>query len=347
MSKVVVTGGTGFIGSHVGVDLIEKGYEVLILDSLVNSDRKVVNNILNIFSNDISIKKKISFIKADLKNKNEIDKIFQDLINKGQQISAVIHLAGLKAVKESIEKPFSYWENNVIGAYNLLSVMDKYNCRTFVFSSSATIYGTLENKLINEKSFINPINPYGTTKHVVEQLLNNVFQSGPNKWKIAKLRYFNPIGAHHSGFIGEKPVGMPNNIFPYITQVAVGKIDKLTIFGNDWPTVDGTGVRDFIHVMDLAEGHSLALNFLQNGKSQNVSINLGTGLGTSVLQLVNTFEKVNNLKIPYIFSSRRKGDLAFVVADNKKALSLLNWEPKRSIYDMCKDGWKWQLLNNY
>ena len=345
MSTIIVTGGTGFIGSHICVDLLEKGYDVLVLDSLLNSKIEVIKNILNIFPCDSPIREKIKFIKVDLRIKEEIQAVFKKLHNKNIQISAVIHLAGLKAVKESVINPLSYWECNVIGAFNLISVMHEFSCRTIVFSSSATIYGQTEKKLISENIFLKPINPYGTTKFVIEQFLDNIFQSDPERWRIANLRYFNPIGAHESGLIGEKPIGVPNNIFPFLTQVAFGKLGRVTIFGNDWPTIDGTGIRDYIHVMDLAKGHTAALQFLQEGKSQNISFNLGTGLGTSVLQLINTFEKVNRVKIPYSFSTRREGDLASVIADNNKALSLLNWKPKRNIEDMCRDGWKWECKN--
>ena len=256
MSTIIVTGGTGFIGSHVCIDLLEKGYEVLVLDSLVNSKNNVIENILNIFPYGSPLREKINFIKVDLRIKKEIKSVFHELHVKNIQISAVIHLAGLKAVKESVINPLRYWESNVIGAYNLISVMEEYSCRTIVFSSSATIYGQNEKKLISEDTILKPINPYGTTKFVVEQFLNNIFQSNPESWRIANLRYFNPIGAHESGLIGENPIGVPNNIFPFLTQVAFRKLERVIIFGNDWSTIDGTGVRDYIHVMDLARGHT-------------------------------------------------------------------------------------------
>ena len=223
--------------------------------------------------------------------------------------------------------------------------MAKYNCKTLVFSSSATIYGLNGSLVLNEQSIINPCNPYGTTKYVVEKLLNDIFLSSSQQWRIANLRYFNPIGAHESGMIGENPIGNPNNIFPTLTKVAIGEIEKLMIFGNDWPTHDGTGVRDYIHIMDLAEGHVRTLEYLQANECQLLNLNLGTGKGTSVLDLINKFEKVNNVDISFEFTKRRKGDHGIVIADNSLSKNLLNWSPSRNLDDMCRDGWKWQINN--
>ena len=259
----------------------------------------------------------------------------------------MIHFAGLKSVNESINNPIEYWDNNVLGSLNLFRVMDKYNCKTIVFSSSANIYAkSNDNRKLKENSEIKPNNPYGETKAAIEKILFNLSQSSNSQWRIANLRYFNPIGAHFSGLIGENPNGIPSNIFPFITQVAAKRIEFLNIFGNDWSTHDGTGVRDYIHIMDLAEGHVSALEYLFKEKKV-VNLNLGTGKGTSVLDLINTFKKVNKIDLPYKIKGRRDGDLGYVVANNSLAQSLLNWKPSRSLDEMCKDGWNWQLKNPY
>lgn len=345
---ILVTGGTGFIGSHTCATLIEQGYKVIIVDSLINSSEKVIgrlNEMLNLkmrksFNN-------IEFFKGDLRDKNLIRSIFEKYKNTENEIKGVIHFAGLKSVKESIENPLYYWDNNIISTINLLETMEEYKCFNLVFSSSATIYGHSNGELINESCEINPINTYGRTKAVIEQILKDIFQSSPQKWKIINLRYFNPIGAHPSGMIGEEPKGIPNNIFPLIIKVASREINEIQIFGNDWDTPDGTGIRDYIHVLDLAEGHVKALELLNKSSPRIMNINLGTGIGTSVLELIKTFEKVNNTNIPSIFVSRREGDHAKVVAENKLAQESLRWIPKRNIYDMCKDGWRWKLKNPF
>ena len=225
--------------------------------------------------------------------------------------------------------------------------MTKYSCKTIIFSSSATIYGLESQKPLVEESLINPINPYGSTKATIEKILLEIHEAFPNQWRIANLRYFNPIGAHPSGLIGEFPNGIPNNIFPFITQVAAGLLDNLFVFGSDWPTYDGTGIRDYIHVMDIAEGHIAALDYLKRIDSELININLGTGIGTSVLELIKTFELVNKVKVPYKFTKRREGDLATLIADNSFAISKLNWFPKRNLREMCLDGWKWQCNNSF
>ena len=261
---------------------------------------------------------------------------------EGEPFDAVLHFAGLKSVNESVSSPLEYWDSNLKGLITLLQSMNKYNCKTIIFSSSASIYDSKNEILLKETFPIKPINPYGRTKQTIEVILNDIFDSAPNEWRIANLRYFNPIGAHESGMIGESPLGIPNNIFPSINKVAEGKMDYISIYGNDWPTKDGTGVRDYIHVMDLAEGHLAALNFLKENETQIISINLGTGLGTSVLELINEFQDANNIKLPYKFIERRLGDVSSVIADNSLAIKLLNWVPKRSLKEMCIDGWKSQ-----
>tara|TARA_B100000965_G_scaffold406804_1_gene448835 strand:- start:2405 stop:3457 length:1053 start_codon:yes stop_codon:yes gene_type:complete len=344
--KVLVTGGAGFIGSHTCLALLQRGYEVVVIDSFINSNRKSLHAVIKIVE---SLKKNdelnLKIIESDIRDENILDKLFLESQLSGKPFQAVIHFAGLKAVKDSILNPLLYWDVNLNGSIKLLKVMNKYECCKIVFSSSATVYGLSDLKPINEKSDLKPINPYGQTKAAIEILLNDIYQSNPNSWKIANLRYFNPIGAHSSGLIGEAPIGIPNNIFPYITQVAAGKREKLTVFGNDWATKDGTGVRDYIHVMDLAEGHISALEYLVKNDNQIISLNLGTGLGTSVLELIETFEKVNNIEIPLEFAKRRVGDCSSLIADNSLVSSCLDWSPKRDLKTMCKDGWKWQCLN--
>ncbi len=335
MKQILVTGGTGFIGSHTSLILLEKGYDLLIVDSLVNSSSKVIEKLEAINRNKNA---KIDFVKGDLRNEN----FLMDLFKKHKNIEAVMHFAGLKAVGESIHNPIKYWETNLIGIINLLKVMEKFSCFKLIFSSSATIYGSNNDKnLIKENFDIKPINPYGNTKATIENLLEDLHKSTMNKWSIISLRYFNPIGAHPSGLIGENPLESPNNIMPIINNVALGLVKKLEIFGNDWDTQDGTGVRDYIHVMDLAEGHGKALDNVLENESNYLQINLGTGIGTSVLELVKTFQKVNDIVIPYIFTGKRDGDVAFSVADNSLARNLLNWKPSRNLETMCKDSWRW------
>ena len=346
MKTILITGGAGFIGSHTCLLLLEKGYEVFIFDSFVNSSERSIKNVALILKNKgIDTQGKIHLIEGDLKNSNDIEKVFQMSLKLKKEIQSVIHFAGLKSVSESIAKPLNYWENNVNGTINLLRLMSKYNCKNIVFSSSATVYKAQNNKLLNENDICKPVNPYGNTKLIIEKILKDLFNSDPSKWRIASIRYFNPVGADESGLIGEDPQGIPNNIFPRITQVAIGKLTEIKIFGSDWPTPDGTGVRDYIHVTDLAEGHLLALDYLLNNKPQILTLNLGTGKGTSVLDFINIFEKINNVKVPYTFDKRRAGDNAFVVADNSLAKSILKWIPKKNIEDICRNGWNWQLKN--
>ena len=281
--------------------------------------------------------------------------VFKTFTEQKKEINSVIHFAGLKSVKNSVLNPIEYWDVNVIGSHKLVKIMEKYNCKNLVFSSSATIYGDSSSIPISENENVNPINPYGNTKAAVEKLLfdvadcqtntDEIQKSSRSGWRIARLRYFNPVGAHHSGLIGESPNCTPNNLFPMICSVAIGKIDFLEVFGDDWPTPDGTGIRDYIHVMDLASGHISALNFLLNSKPQILTLNLGTGKGTSVMQAVKTFEKVSKQKINFKILNRRSGDTAITIADVSMAEKYLNWKAKRDLEDMCASSWNWQKTN--
>ena len=346
MTKVLVTGGCGFIGSHSALRLLEEGYEVLVIDSNINSSDKVIDNILKI----LEVKEKanfhkLRFIKGDIKDKLLIERIFREEENKGKKIEAVLHFAGLKSVKDSVSNPLNYWTENIYGTLSLLEVMKNNNCNTIIFSSTAMIYSSIDNGKLSEKSLIKPSNPYGSTKLAVENILDNLFESNPNNWKIACLRYFNPIGAHPSGLIGEDPLGKPNNLFPLICRIASKKYNKLSIFGKDWNTPDHTCVRDYIHVMDVADGHLNTLKHLLSKESQILRLNLGRGEGLSILNLIKTFEETNNVEIPYVFEGRREGDVAFLVADNSLAKLTLNWSPNRSYKEMCRDGWNWEKNN--
>lgn len=347
MYRILLTGGAGFIGSHTALVLLERGFEVIIVDSFVNSSEATIRRLKSLINQKNKLfKGTLKFIKGDLRNRDLVENIFVKSIQENKPISGVIHLAGLKAVGESIIRPLDYWDSNVYSTINLLKIMDRYLCKTIIFSSSATIYGKVNANLIDEDSLINPVNPYGSSKASIERMLEDLFKSNPEEWRISSLRYFNPIGAHPSAIIGEDPCKTPNNIFPLITGVAMGRYKRLSIYGDDWNTNDGTGVRDYIHVYDLAEGHVLTLEHLLRNKSKLLNLNLGTGKGTTVLELIRTFEEVNNVKVPFEFASRREGDVASVVANNTKATSILDWSPKRSITDMCRDGWKWELNKN-
>ena len=347
MRTILATGGCGFIGSHTCAELLLNGYRVIILDSLINSSEETINKIKEVVSlYDPRISENIKFFKSDIRNTEYLRHLFLSEKNKGNNIGGVIHFAGLKSIYESTINPLEYWDVNFGGTFSLLKIINENNCKVIIFSSSATIYSPLSKSPINEEQEINPINPYGETKASVEKLLDNFYNAKNNKISIASLRYFNPIGAHQSGLIGEDPKGKPSNIFPIINDVAIGKTKELKIFGKDWNTPDGTGVRDYIHVMDLAEGHVKTLNYLLKVKSKNLKINLGTGKGTSVLELVRIFEKANKIKINFSYTGRRNGDLGIVYTDNLMAKNLLNWSPKRTIFDMCLDGWKWKINNN-
>ena len=343
--NILVTGGAGFIGSHVCLSLLENNFSVTILDSEVNSSPKSIEKVLEICNSSNIENASIKYIKGDIRNQDLINSIFDNCKKAKNPIFAVIHLAGLKAVDESLIKPLLYWDNNISGIIKLLEVMDHNLCRNFIFSSSATIYGQINNRKLIESDEIKPINPYGYTKATCERILEDIYLSLPKKWKIINLRYFNPIGAHNSGKIGEFSTDKPKNIFPHILKAAKGLIPKLEIFGSDWPTFDGTCIRDYIHIMDLAEAHLAALIFLFKGENFFKNFNIGTGKGTSVLELVKTFEKVNNCSIPITFSERRKGDIVHAVADNTLAKNELQWNPKRSLQEVCEDGWRWVCLN--
>ena len=333
MKKVLVTGGMGYIGSHTVIQLVEAGYEPIIVDNLVNSKPEVLNRIEKICG------KKPQFYEIDVRDEEKLDKVFDD-----NEIFAVIHFAGLKSVGESVQKPELYFDNNIGSTEVLLRVMEKHGCKNIVFSSSATVYGNPERVPIFETDKVGPTtNPYGETKLRIEFLLKDLAKKDKD-WNIVLLRYFNPIGAHKSGLIGEDPQGIPNNLMPYITQVAVGKLAQLRVFGSDYDTPDGTGVRDYIHVDDLAHGHILSLKKIEE-KPGLLIYNLGTGKGTSVLELVHAFEEANNIKIPFQIVERRPGDIAECYANADKAYKEMGFKCTRSIVDACRDSWNWQKNN--
>jgi UDP-glucose 4-epimerase len=326
--KVLVTGGAGYIATHTDVVLLEKGYEVVAVDNFSNSSYQAIENVEKI------TRKKVKFYEGDVCDKALLDKIFSE-----NKIDAVIHFAGLKAVGESVAKPILYYENNIMSTLALLEIMTKYNVKKLVFSSSATVYGTPERLPLDEECRLSTTNPYGATKLVIEDLLRYVYTSD-NSWHILLLRYFNPVGAHESGLIGEDPADIPNNLMPYVAKVAAGELPFLKVFGNDYDTPDGTGVRDYIHVMDLAEGHIAALENIE--KYGVDAINLGTGVGYSVLDMVKAFEKASGRPVKYEIRERRPGDIAICYASPDKAKKELNWEAKRNLEDMCQDLWNFQ-----
>ena len=346
MKTILVTGGAGFIGSHTCLLLLEKRYKVYVIDSFVNSSPKSLKRVLDIHNQNKQIpNNNLKVFKGDLRDIEFIDKTFLEIYKKNKNLDGVIHFAGLKSVADSMKKALKYWQVNVSGTINLLEIMDRYCCETFVFSSSATIYASKGSRPISEKSQINPNNPYGSCKLTIESLLKDLFKTSQKNLKFASLRYFNPIGAHSSGLIGEDPKGKPNNIFPLIVDTAMGIQKELKIFGSNWPTRDGTPIRDYIHVMDLAQVHIKVIENLFQNDSQFLAFNVGTGKGTSVLEWVKIFEKVNNVKVPYSFTDRRLGDSCYVVADKSNLISELNIDTKLSIEDMCRDGWRWKKLN--
>ena len=330
--SILLTGGAGFIGSHTAVSLLNAGQDIVIVDNLYNSSPKVIDRIERITG------KRPVFVEADCCDRAAMDRLFSDY-----DITGVIHFAGLKAVGESVEKPLLYYRNNLDSTLTVLEVMREHNCHQFVFSSSATVYGDQPAPLYETAQTGGCSNPYGWTKFMIEQILKDAAKANP-ELHVVLLRYFNPIGAHESGLIGENPNGIPNNLMPYITQVAVGKLKQLTIFGDTYDTPDGTGVRDYIHVMDLAEGHLAALHFAKDHAGCEI-FNLGTGKGVSVLEMVTTFSSVNGVDVPYIIGERRAGDLATVYADPTKAEQVLGWHAKRTVADMCRDSWNWQKNN--
>ncbi len=329
---ILVTGGAGYIGSHTCVELLNQGYEVVVADNLSNSSKMSLERVEKIAG------KKVAFYKADLLDRNLVESIFRQ-----ETIEAVIHFAGLKAVGESVMKPLEYYHNNITGTLVLCDIMRKYNVKNLVFSSSATVYGAPATVPIKEEFPLSATNPYGYTKLMLERILTDLHTADP-EWNVILLRYFNPIGAHKSGLIGEDPRGIPGNLVPYITHVAVGRLDCLNVFGNDYDTIDGSGVRDYIHVVDLALGHIKAIESLN--RNQGVSVyNLGTGNGYSVFQMINCFEKVSGKKIKYAIKPRRPGDIAVCYADAAKAKKDLNWEAVRSLEEMCADSFRWQKNN--
>lgn len=342
MKSILITGGLGFLGSHTCSLLLEKNFCIYIIDSLSNSSLTVLNRIKKI--NNSSLKKGkenfIKFFKGDVRDFENLKEIFLQALSIGKPIDAVIHFAGLKSVQESFIYENNYWDVNVEGTRNVLKVMNEFNCNTLIFSSSATVYGNCDSNIITEGYDINPCNIYGKTKARAESIIKEKYDSS-RKWKIMNLRYFNPIGAHKSGLIGEAPNKSANNLFPMICRVASGEIEHLKIFGKDWNTRDGTCIRDYIHVMDIAFAHLAALYYLEKKESKFISINLGTEKGTTVLELIKTFEKISNKKIKYSFCQRREGDVACYVASNALALKHLFWYPKLSLTEMCEDGWKW------
>ncbi|MCR4588111.1 MAG: UDP-glucose 4-epimerase GalE [Lachnospiraceae bacterium] len=330
---ILVTGGAGFIGSHTVVELQNAGEEVVVVDNLVNSSKESLKRVEKITG------KAVPFYQTDILDREGLDAIFQK-----ENITSVIHFAGLKAVGESVQKPWEYYNNNITGTLTLLDVMRKHNVKNIIFSSSATVYGTPAFVPITEECPKGTCtNPYGWTKSMLEQVLMDIQKADP-EWNVVILRYFNPIGAHKSGTIGENPNGIPNNLMPYITQVAVGKLPQLGVFGNDYDTPDGTGVRDYIHVVDLAIGHVKALKKLAPGSGLSI-YNLGTGHGYSVLDIVKNFEAANDVKIPYVIKERRAGDIATCYASAEKAEKELGWKAEREIREMCEDSWRWQKNN--
>lgn len=327
--NILVTGGAGYIGSHTCVELLNAGYNVVVLDNFCNSKSASIARVQKITG------KTLTLVNGDVRDKACLRTIFKQIL-----IDAVIHFAGLKAVGESVADPLKYYDNNVMGSLALTQVMAEFNVKNLVFSSSATVYGFSDTKPIPETAPLSPFNPYGQSKRMVEQMLEDLSASDA-AWNISLLRYFNPVGAHASGMIGEDPNGIPNNLMPYVSQVAAGKLKELSIFGNDYPTIDGTGVRDYIHVVDLALGHVAALKKL-NGL---ITVNLGAGKGYSVLELVQTFEKTTGVKIPYKIVGRRAGDIAIYFADASLAKEKLGWQTRLNLEDICRDSWRWQSQN--
>ena len=330
--KVLVTGGAGYIGSHTVVLLIEAGYEVVIFDNFSNASKESIDRVEKI------VEKEITVMEGDIRSREDLQKVFSC-----HKIDAVIHFAGLKAVGESVSQPLRYYDNNVNGSAVLCEVMAENNCKSIIFSSSATVYGDPHTTPILENFPLFATNPYGRSKLMVEEILRDVHVSD-NEWNVVLLRYFNPVGAHKSGTIGENPNGIPNNLMPFIAQTAVGKREMLSVFGNDYDTLDGTGVRDYIHVVDLAQGHVNALDRIKDFK-ELMTINLGTGKGYSVLEMIEVFENVSGQKIPYEIVERRAGDIATCFADAAYAKEVLAWEAEKGIDEMCEDVWRWQSNN--
>lgn len=332
MSSILITGGAGYIGSHACVEFLSAGHKVIVIDSLQNSSREAINRVSRI------ARKPIVFFHADVRDRSALNEVFTK-----HRVEAVMHFAGLKAVGESVAKPLAYYDNNVCGTLKLLEAMAAHGVHKIVFSSSATVYGQPEAMPIPEEAALGAANPYGRTKVMIEEILRDLGQA-EDSWRIAVLRYFNPVGAHESGLIGEDPKGIPNNLVPYISQVAVGRREYLSVWGNDYETADGTGVRDYIHVVDLAKGHMAALRKLKETAGV-LTYNLGTGRGQSVLEMVRAFEQASGQRIPYRISNRRPGDIPICYADPSKAQRELDWTATRGVLEMCRDSWRWQSQN--
>lgn len=331
--RILLTGGAGFIGSHTCVELLQAGHDVVVVDNYVNSHPEALKRVEEITG------KTIKTYEADVCDKEAMNRIFDE-----NKFDAVVHFAGLKAVGESVSIPLKYYRNNLDSTLTLCETMAAHGCKRLVFSSSATVYGVPDEVPLRENMFCKGCtNPYGWTKYMIEKILEGVVKADP-EWSVVLLRYFNPIGAHESGRIGEDPSGIPNNLMPYITKVAAGQLEKLSVFGNDYNTHDGTGVRDYIHVVDLARGHVAACNFAAQNTGCEI-INLGTGVGYSVLDIVKAFTTVNNVPVPYVISPRRPGDIAACFADPAKAERLLGWKAEKTLEDMCRDSWRWQSAN--
>jgi len=329
---ILITGGTGYIGSHTAVQLLEADYQVIMLDNLSNSKADVVQRVEKISG------KKVSFIQGDIRDDQCLHQVFQN-----NPIDAVIHFAGLKAVGEGQSQPMRYYENNVSGSLSLFQAMQSFGVKTLLFSSSATVYGDDGVGKYHEQSALSPSNVYGQTKYMVEQILRDI-QASDASWRVGILRYFNPVGAHPSGYIGEDPNGIPNNLMPYIAKVASGELTHLNVFGNDYPTPDGTGLRDYIHIQDLAAGHLQSLRYMLE-KNTSITVNLGTGHPHSVLELVHAFEQVTEQSVPYQITQRRAGDVAICYADPSLAKTLMGWQAKYNIQQMCADTWRWQTYS--
>ena len=336
MAQLLITGGAGFIGSHTALVLLEAGHSLVVLDNFHNSSPESLRRVQELAGPEAASRLRV--VEGDIRSAADLEEAL------GTSADAVVHFAGLKAVGESVAQPLAYWDVNVCGSRQLLAAMQRAGCRTLVFSSSATLYGIPDVVPIPESAPVQPINPYGHSKAAVERMLSDLEASEPG-WRIACLRYFNPVGAHPSGRLGEDPNGIPNNLFPFVSQVAVGRRSQLSVFGGDWPTSDGSGVRDYIHVMDLAEGHRAALDVLLAEDPQLLTLNLGSGQGHSVLEVVAAFEAASGQAVPYEVVARRPGDAATTVADPSLAAQRLRWRTQRGLGEMCRDGWAWQSAN--
>ena len=339
MAQLLITGGSGFIGSHTCLSLLDAGHDLVVIDNYSNSSSESLVRVSGLAG--IEAQSRLKVVVGDVRSREDLDRAFSTAVKR---IDAVVHFAGLKSVGESLLLPLKYWEVNVSGTCLLLNAMRQHGCRTIVFSSSATLYEYINGAPIKEESKIHPINPYGHTKAAVEQLLTDLSKTEEG-WRIACLRYFNPVGAHSSGLLGEAPSGVPNNLFPLVSEVAIGKRDALTVFGGNWPTKDGSAVRDYIHVMDLAEGHRAALEYLEEATPQLLAFNLGSGKGYSVLEVIQAYESASGREVPYQIGERRLGDVACTVADPSLAAERLGWKAKRNLQDMCRDSWCWQQSN--